>query len=107
MEQKTPTPIQNGAAAASAGVAGGITGTTVAAAAGGAAAPTELPRINGFVSMAITEGDSTKKNWKPVWGTNVNTPSQPYTLSFYESPSERDQGTNPIVNIPTFLRTFI
>lgn len=58
---------------------------------------TELPQISGFVSMSITEGSAAKKNWKPVWGTNVNTPPQPYTLSFYESPSERTQGAAPIV----------
>lgn len=61
-------------------------------------APAQLPQISGFVSMAITEGNAAMKNWKPVWGTNVNTPAQPYTLSFYESPSECAQGAAPIVN---------
>lgn len=66
------------------------------------ATPTELPRISGFVSMAVTEGETTKKNWKPVWGTNVNTPAQPYTLSFYESPVECEHGAAPVVNMKTF-----
>ena len=57
----------------------------------------ELPQVSGFASVAVAEGEGSKKVWKPMWATNVNTPPQPYVLSFYDSPAAHAQGSAPNV----------